>query len=146
MALAEARLVTAKLLWHFDMELDGGHETWVDDARFYVSRHVSHSILSAADPPVSPLCISIALLTTTLDTVGTSAADGSIPPPKAVTTLHYIESIAPPSMTSNTLKLHSCPCGYVLMKSEWHVKMVLCSIHTPLSTATIKTMLIHTSK
>ena len=37
MALAEARLVTAKLLWHFDMELDGDHANWVDDARFYVS-------------------------------------------------------------------------------------------------------------
>jgi hypothetical protein len=37
MALLEARLVIAKLLWHFDMELDGEHETWVDDARFYVS-------------------------------------------------------------------------------------------------------------
>jgi hypothetical protein len=36
MALLEARLVIAKLLWHFDMELDGDHETWVDDARFYV--------------------------------------------------------------------------------------------------------------
>ena len=39
MALAEARLVTAKLLWHFDMALDGEHEAWVDDARFYVSSH-----------------------------------------------------------------------------------------------------------
>ena len=37
MALAEARLVTAKLLWHFDIELDGEHSTWVEDARFYVS-------------------------------------------------------------------------------------------------------------
>lgn len=37
LALAETRLVAAKLLWHFDMELDGPHETWVDDARFYVS-------------------------------------------------------------------------------------------------------------
>ena len=37
LALAEARLVIAKLLWHFDMELDGDHATWVDDARFYVS-------------------------------------------------------------------------------------------------------------
>jgi len=36
LALAEARLVTAKLLWHFDMELDGDHESWVDDARFYI--------------------------------------------------------------------------------------------------------------
>ncbi|EGP86164.1 unnamed protein product [Zymoseptoria tritici ST99CH_1A5] len=36
LALAEARLVTAKLLWHFDMELDGDHSTWVQDARFYV--------------------------------------------------------------------------------------------------------------
>ncbi|KXT05512.1 hypothetical protein AC578_3736 [Pseudocercospora eumusae] len=36
LALAEARLVTAKLLWHFDMELDGDHATWVDDARFYI--------------------------------------------------------------------------------------------------------------
>ncbi|ETI27159.1 hypothetical protein G647_09841 [Cladophialophora carrionii CBS 160.54] len=26
----------AKLLWHFDMELDGDHSTWVEDARFYV--------------------------------------------------------------------------------------------------------------
>lgn len=37
LALAEARLVTAKLLWHFDIELDGDHSTWVEDARFYVS-------------------------------------------------------------------------------------------------------------
>ena len=29
--------MTAKLLWHFDMELDGDHQTWVEDARFYVS-------------------------------------------------------------------------------------------------------------
>jgi hypothetical protein len=29
LALAEARLVTAKLLWHFDLELDGPHENWV---------------------------------------------------------------------------------------------------------------------
>lgn len=36
LAITEARLVTAKLLWHFDVELDGPHETWVDDARFYV--------------------------------------------------------------------------------------------------------------
>ncbi|OAP64122.1 hypothetical protein AYL99_00094 [Fonsecaea erecta] len=35
-ALTEARLVIAKLLWHFDMELDGDHPTWVEDARFYV--------------------------------------------------------------------------------------------------------------
>jgi len=28
--------VIAKLLWHFDMELDGEHATWVEDARFYV--------------------------------------------------------------------------------------------------------------
>jgi cytochrome P450 len=38
LALAEARLVTAKLLWHFDIELDGPHDTWVEDAR-YVSRY-----------------------------------------------------------------------------------------------------------
>jgi cytochrome P450 len=37
LALAEARLVIAKLLWHFDIELDGDHSTWVQDARFYVS-------------------------------------------------------------------------------------------------------------
>lgn len=37
LALAEAKLVTAKLLWHFDMELNGPHDTWVEDARFYVS-------------------------------------------------------------------------------------------------------------
>jgi hypothetical protein len=37
LALAEARLVTAKLLWHFDMELNGDHSNWVQDARFYVS-------------------------------------------------------------------------------------------------------------
>ncbi|KAK5936875.1 hypothetical protein PMZ80_010813 [Knufia obscura] len=36
LALAEARLVTAKLLWHFDIELDGDHATWVEDARFYI--------------------------------------------------------------------------------------------------------------
>ncbi|EXJ61603.1 hypothetical protein A1O7_02031 [Cladophialophora yegresii CBS 114405] len=36
LALTEARLVIAKLLWHFDMELDGDHSTWVEDARFYV--------------------------------------------------------------------------------------------------------------
>ncbi|EXJ66579.1 uncharacterized protein A1O5_10249 [Cladophialophora psammophila CBS 110553] len=35
-ALTEARLVIAKLLWHFDMELDGDHPTWVEEARFYV--------------------------------------------------------------------------------------------------------------
>ncbi|CAK3994067.1 Averantin hydroxylase [Lecanosticta acicola] len=35
LALAEARLVTAKLIWHFDPELDGDHSTWVEDARFY---------------------------------------------------------------------------------------------------------------
>ena len=40
MALIEARLVTAKLLWNFDVELDGDHTNWVDDARFYVSRLV----------------------------------------------------------------------------------------------------------
>jgi cytochrome P450 len=37
LALAEAKLVTAKLMWNFDMELDGPHDTWVEDARFYVS-------------------------------------------------------------------------------------------------------------
>lgn len=37
LALAEAKLVISKLLWHFDMELDGEHATWVEDARFYVS-------------------------------------------------------------------------------------------------------------
>lgn len=37
LAIAEARLVIAKLLWNFDIELDGSHETWVEDARFYVS-------------------------------------------------------------------------------------------------------------
>jgi cytochrome P450 len=37
LALTEARLVMAKLLWHFDIELDGPHDTWVQDARFYVS-------------------------------------------------------------------------------------------------------------
>ncbi|KAM3421658.1 hypothetical protein BST61_g2043 [Cercospora zeina] len=36
LALAEARLILAKLIWHFDFELDGDHATWVDDARFYV--------------------------------------------------------------------------------------------------------------
>lgn len=36
LAITEARLVTAKLLWHFDVELDGPHDTWVKDARFYV--------------------------------------------------------------------------------------------------------------
>lgn len=36
LALAEARLVLTKLLYAFDIELDGNHETWVDDARFYV--------------------------------------------------------------------------------------------------------------
>lgn len=36
LAIAEARLIAAKLVWHFDFELDGPHETWVDDARFYV--------------------------------------------------------------------------------------------------------------
>ena len=35
LALAVARLVTAKL--HFDMELDGDHSTWVDNARFFAS-------------------------------------------------------------------------------------------------------------
>lgn len=37
LALAEARLILAKLIWNFDFELDGDHESWVDDARFYVS-------------------------------------------------------------------------------------------------------------
>ena len=37
MALTEARLVVSKLLWHFELQLDGPHESWVDDARFYVS-------------------------------------------------------------------------------------------------------------
>ena len=41
MALIEARLVTAKLLWNFDIELDGDHMEWVEDARFYVSRLVA---------------------------------------------------------------------------------------------------------
>ncbi|KAF2164936.1 hypothetical protein M409DRAFT_24837 [Zasmidium cellare ATCC 36951] len=36
LALAEARLVTAKLVWHFDLELDGEQPNWVEDARFYV--------------------------------------------------------------------------------------------------------------
>jgi len=36
LALAEARLILAKLIWNFDFELDGDHESWVDDARFYV--------------------------------------------------------------------------------------------------------------
>ncbi len=36
LALAEARLVIAKLLWNFDLELDGLHDTWVQDARFYI--------------------------------------------------------------------------------------------------------------
>ncbi|EME41126.1 hypothetical protein DOTSEDRAFT_82343 [Dothistroma septosporum NZE10] len=35
LALTEARLVTAKLIWHFDMELDGLHQSWVQDARYY---------------------------------------------------------------------------------------------------------------
>lgn len=42
LALAEARLVTAKLIWNFDMELDGDHDTWVEDARFYVSLNDIH--------------------------------------------------------------------------------------------------------
>jgi hypothetical protein len=33
LALAEARLVTAKLIWNFDLELEGDHSNWVDDAR-----------------------------------------------------------------------------------------------------------------
>jgi hypothetical protein len=37
LAVAEARLLTAKLLWKFDMELDGAHDDWVEEARFYVS-------------------------------------------------------------------------------------------------------------
>lgn len=37
MALTEARLVVSKLLWHFELQLDGPHESWVEDARFYVS-------------------------------------------------------------------------------------------------------------
>ena len=41
MALIEARLVTAKLLWNFDIDLDGDHTDWVDDARFYVSKLVA---------------------------------------------------------------------------------------------------------
>jgi hypothetical protein len=37
LAIAEARLVIAKLLWKFDIELDGPQEDWVKGARFYVS-------------------------------------------------------------------------------------------------------------
>ncbi|ETN41942.1 uncharacterized protein HMPREF1541_03881 [Cyphellophora europaea CBS 101466] len=37
LALTEMRLLTAKLLWHFDMELDGPHDGWLETARFYVS-------------------------------------------------------------------------------------------------------------
>ena len=36
LALTEARLVLAKLLYFFDIELHGDHATWVEDARFYV--------------------------------------------------------------------------------------------------------------
>ena len=36
LALAEAKLVTAKLIWNFDMELDGPHDDWVEGARFYI--------------------------------------------------------------------------------------------------------------
>lgn len=36
LALAEARLILAKLIWNFDFKLDGDHDSWVDDARFYV--------------------------------------------------------------------------------------------------------------
>ncbi|KPI34338.1 Isotrichodermin C-15 hydroxylase [Cyphellophora attinorum] len=36
LAIAEARLVTAKLLWKFDIELDGPQDGWVDGARFYI--------------------------------------------------------------------------------------------------------------
>lgn len=46
-ALTEARLVTAKLLWHFDMELVGDHSHWVDDARFYVSDLGPNIVVSA---------------------------------------------------------------------------------------------------
>jgi cytochrome P450 len=40
LALAEVRLVLAKLLWSFDLEMDGGPEAqgdWVEGARFFVS-------------------------------------------------------------------------------------------------------------
>lgn len=46
MALTEARLVTSKLLWHFEMELDGDHESWVEDARFYVSISLGRRMLT----------------------------------------------------------------------------------------------------
>jgi hypothetical protein len=62
-ALTEARLVIAKLLWHFDMELDGDHSTWVEDARFYVG-------VSSNAPP-SPLTAGIGSL-------GASAAQRQI--------------------------------------------------------------------
>lgn len=45
LALAEAKLVTAKLVWNFDMELDGPHDTWIEDARFYVSTRTFHCLL-----------------------------------------------------------------------------------------------------
>lgn len=35
-ALTEARLVLCKLLWNFDLQLEGNHDNWVDDARFYI--------------------------------------------------------------------------------------------------------------
>ena len=36
LAHTEARLVLTKLLWHFDIELDGLHEGWIEAARFFV--------------------------------------------------------------------------------------------------------------
>lgn len=46
LALAEARLILAKLIWNFDFELDGDHESWVDDARFYVSSISTYTAVS----------------------------------------------------------------------------------------------------
>ena len=71
LAVAEARLVTAKLLWKFDVELDGPQDGWVDGARFYVSlpssSDASHKILR---------CLSGADRCYVLDSVGAAASDG----------------------------------------------------------------------
>ena len=37
LAHTESRLILAKLLWHFDLELDGLHDGWVEASRFFVS-------------------------------------------------------------------------------------------------------------
>ena len=84
LALAEAKLVVAKLLWHFDMELDGPHERWVEDARFYVSLAFSF---------VSESRILMEMLTrgfVCVDPVAAPAADREVDSrPEGLTSIHH---------------------------------------------------------